>query len=112
MTVEDDIVDRMFERVRARVSAQLAERLNHIIRDRIGEFLAQVTIVVEEEIRHEFGGDEAYIARASWRSIAERDAKIRAEASAGMTIRDIARRHCIGVATVDRILKRLPVDDV
>lgn len=59
--------------------------------------------LLEDQIRQDWGGDTAYIARTSWRNVAERDAAVLAELARGKSVRAVASKFCLGIGTVHRI---------
>lgn len=64
----------------------------------------QMALLIEEQIRAEYGGSEVYIPRSGWRDRDARDRAIRTEAQAGRSVRAIARKYCLGKSTIARIL--------
>ena len=78
-------------------------RFLEIVAASLGGLEEQAARQSEEQIRHEYGGDEPYIARARWTDIAERDAAIRAALAAGCTEREVCLQFCVGKGTVHRI---------
>mgnify|MGYP001255428108 FL=1 len=61
---------------------------------------------LDRAIRHQYGGDEVYIRRASWQSIAERNAAILAALAAGTSVSEAARTYCVSQAWVKRLRAR------
>lgn len=69
----------------------------------IGKLDDDQKALLEDRIRQDWGGDTAYIARTSWRNVAERDAAVLAELKRGQSVRAVASKFCVGVGTVHRI---------
>ncbi len=80
------------------------QRLVELLSRCIGGFDEQMAMVVEDQIRGEFGGAAIYIARERWADKRGRDESIRAAASAGRSIAWIAARFVLSRTQVWRIL--------
>lgn len=69
-----------------------------------GLWSADTGRLIDEQLRAEFGGeDDLYIPRVAWHDREERDRAVREDLAGGMTVRHVAEKYCIGVATVQRI---------
>lgn len=80
------------------------QRLVELLSRCIGGFDEQMALVVEDQIRGEFGGAAIYIARERWADKRGRDESIRAAAAAGRSIGWIAARFVLSRTQVWRIL--------
>lgn len=68
-----------------------------------GLWSADTGRLIDEQLRAEFGGERHYVPRVSWSNISERDRAVRDDLANGVSVRAVAEKFCIGVATVQRI---------
>lgn len=67
------------------------------------ERLAQLRAQLDESIRAMWGGQQVYIQRARWTDRGERDAAIKADRAAGVSLRDAALKYNVSRTQVRRI---------
>lgn len=92
----DDPVERMVE-LAMQAQTRLMLAYMEAMKENLRSELLQAT-------RSEFGGEQPYFGKGTQARNDERDAAIRADRAAGMSLRAIAKKHRMGKSQVSRVL--------